>query len=563
MSDNRLHRFDCDTAGMARPQQFTWPFHYVPHRLSVLAAEQVMRQVSTHHEWLNDLNAGKMLGVLVVSDSTGELGFLAAFSGILAGSNDLPYFVPPIYDLLDPDGEFKRGEREITALSHRIKALEKSPQLKQLQGEKDALITRQEKEADDFRQHCEAARERRHILRATTQLTAQDETRLIHESQFHKAELKRIRKRHAAEREAIEAKIARLTAPIEALHSQRKAMSVALQKRLFELYVVTNARSEQRPVGQIFEEYATLTGRPHLAMPPGGTGECCAPKLLQYAYDQALKPVCMAEFWWGASPTGEVRHHGHYYPACRSKCLPLLTFMLQGLDVESNPLARSSEQDITEIYDDQWITIVNKPAGMLSEPGKLLSDSALTRYKARHPEASGPVLVHRLDQETSGLLVFAKDKDTHKELQRQFAQREVHKKYVALLDGIVPGSNGVIDLPLRQNAADRPRQVVDFEKGKSAITAYEVLRHTPHGNTWVLLTPLTGRTHQLRVHASHPQGLGIPIVGDTLYGQAHERLMLHATSITFVHPVTGKQLTFNSPFDTIRIESTDKSQSSK
>lgn len=552
MEEQRLHRFDVEIAGIDVPQRFTWPFHYVPHRLCVLAAGQLQHYVTNDLSLSSALKEGKMLGVLVVKDDGSGLGFLAAFSGNVAGSNKHPYFVPPIYDLCDPDGEFKRGESEITALNHHINTLEDSPQLRQLQCEREDLICRQEKEIEDFKKDSEAARAKRHALRLTGALTPDDEIRLIHESQFRKAELKRIRERHAAEREVIEAQIAKLTARIDALRNRRKAMSEALQRRLFELYIVRNAKGEQKQVGQIFNEYAMLTERPHLAVPPGGTGECCAPKLLQYAYTHSLKPVCMAEFWWGESPAGEVRHHGHFYPACRSKCLPILSFMLQGLDVEPNALAVSTCDDIEEIYDDEWLTVISKPEGMLSEPGKLLSDSALTRYKARHREASGPVLVHRLDQETSGLLVFAKDKATHKELQRQFAEREVHKQYIALLDGIVENKGGTIHLPLRQNAADRPRQMVDFENGKSAVTSYQVLRYTPDGKTWVIFTPLTGRTHQLRLHASHHMGLNCPIVGDTLYGKAASRLMLHATSISFIHPVSGEQLTFTSPFPTIK-----------
>lgn len=551
MTDECVHRYDEDITTHDVPKQFTCPFHYVPHDLSVMAARQLQQYVASRADWADELAGGKMFGVLVVKDQCDELGFLAAFSGNLAGSNRHAYFVPPIYDLLDPDGEFRRGERSIVDITKRIENLELSAELKWLNDRREAIKVEQTAEFESLKSEYEESREKRHALRATSLLSEDDIEALIHESQFQKAELKRLRKRHLEQLLEIDSKLAELQGEINELRNERKAMSEALQQRLFELYVVQNAHGEKRSVGSIFKEYAHSTGRPHLAVPPGGTGECCAPKLLQYAYANALKPVCMAEFWWGASPVGEVRHHGHYYPACRSKCLPLLSFMLQGLDVETNLLAVSTYEDIDELYDDEWLTVINKPAGMLSEPGKLLSDSALTRFKARHPEATGPVLVHRLDQETSGLLVFAKDKDTHKELQRQFAKREVHKKYIALLDGIIEKKGGIIDVPLRQNAADRPRQMVDFAKGKSAITMYEVLRQTRDCKTWVMFTPLTGRTHQLRVHASHPQGLGVPIVGDMLYGTAAERLMLHATSISFVHPATGEQLTFTSPFPQI------------
>ncbi|MBR1803631.1 MAG: RNA pseudouridine synthase [Muribaculaceae bacterium] len=531
---------------IGRPRLFTWPFHYVPHPLCVEATRQVQRYVASQTDWAAELRQGKMLGVLVVEDNRNELGFLAAFSGNLAGTNRHDYFVPPIYDLLDPQGEFKRGEREITAINHRIAQLEQAPELIALKRERDDCATRQLQEQEQFKQQMEQARQRRHALRDSSTLTDREQQSLVRESQFMKAELKRLRHRQAGELSALDALLAAMTEEITGLREQRKQMSERLQQRLFDLYVVLNGHGERQTLTQVFADFARSEGKSRYAVPPGGAGECCAPKLLQYAYSHALHPVCMAEFWWGDSPVGEVRHHGHYYPACRSKCLPILTFMLQGLKVEPNPLAERASIDIKEIYDDQWLTVVEKPAGMLSEPGKLLSDSALHRFKARHPEASGPILVHRLDQETSGLLVFAKDKTTHKELQRQFAEREVRKQYVALLDGVVKTDGGNIDLPLLPNVDDRPRQVVDFELGKKAFTMYSVMERTADGKTWVIFTPLTGRTHQLRVHASHPLGLGCPIVGDMLYGTAAQRLMLHAASLSFVHPVSGQRLHFRS-----------------
>lgn len=488
-----------------------------------------------------------MLGVLVVEDAQGERGFLAAFSGLLGGTNNDPYFVPPVYDLLDPDGVFKRGEREITELNHRITALEQAPDYKQAHAEREQCRSRQEAEVEQYKQQMEQARARRHALREQGGLDAQQERALILESQHQSAELKRLRKRHETELHKHDERVAAFERVIEQLKDDRRRRSEDLQQRLFDLYVVLNGRGEQQTLTQVFADFARREGQPHRAIPPGGAGECCAPKLLQYAFVHHYRPLCMAEFWWGASPVGEVRHHGHFYPACRSKCFPILTFMLQGLDVEHNHLADVCSEPLEEIYDDEWLTVVCKPEGMLSEPGKLLNDSALSRYLARHPEATGPVLVHRLDQETSGLLVFAKDKATHKELQRQFAEREVRKEYVALLEGVVERDHGVIDLPLRPNADDRPRQVVDHERGKPAVTAYRVLERRPAGRTLVLFMPRTGRTHQLRVHASHVGGLGCPIVGDMLYGQAARRLMLHAASLTFTHPATGEQLTFKSP----------------
>ena len=547
MNDEKLHRFDEDVAAIERPRQFTWPFHYVPHPLSVAAAEQVKRYVASRVDWIAELRQGKMLGVLVVEDGSGEPGFLAAFSGNLAGSNRHDFFVPPIYDLLDEQGEFRRGEREITAINHRIDVLQQAPGLQALIKERDECAAQQRHELDQFKLQAEQARQRRHSLRESSVLTPAEQQALVRESQYMKAEMKRLRRRQADVLVVLDERLASATEEITQLRVQRKRLSEQLQQRLFDLYVVQNARGERQTLSQIFADYARRENKPRYAVPPGGAGECCAPKLLQYAFERRLRPVCMAEFWWGESPAGEVRHHGHYYPACRSKCLPILSFMLQGLDVESNVLADECTAQLVEVYDDAWLTVVDKPAGMLSEPGKLLSDSAMTRFVAFHPEAAGPMLVHRLDQETSGLLVFAKDKTTHKELQRQFAEREVRKEYVAQLAGIVNRDGGIIDLPLRPNAEDRPRQVVDVEHGKRAVTHFAVMaRNHEEGITRVLFMPLTGRTHQLRVHASHPQGLGCPIVGDMLYGTASRRLMLHASSLSFVHPATGRQMRFRS-----------------
>ena len=318
-------------------------------------------------------------------------------------------------------------------------------------------------------------------------------------------------------------------------------MSEALQERIFRLFVVSNARGERRDLVEVFKPLGTL--------PPAGAGECCAPRLLNYAYNNGLRPVCMAEFWWGASPVGEVRHHGHFYPACRSKCKPILDFMLQGLDVEDNTLGQPLDDTALDVvYDDQWLTVLNKPSGMLTMPGKLLEDSLLTRFQVAHPEAVGPIVVHRLDQETSGLVVFAKDKATHKSLQQQFENHTIKKRYIALLEGIVTHDEGVIDLPLLPDVDDRPRQRVDEESGKPAVTRYRVLERSD-GRTRIAFEPLTGRTHQLRVHASHPLGLNCPIVGDRLYGTAATRLMLHAEHIPFTHPATGQPITLDCPPD--------------
>ena len=535
----KFHPLDVDTAAMELPRRFTCPFCYEPHPLALMAAKRVQQYVASRDDWADELSAGKMLGVLVVRSEDSQLGYLAAFSGNLAGSVRHDFFVPPVYDLLDPQGEFKQGEAQITAINHELERMEQSPELADIRRRESLARQEQADEIGDFKALMARHKLERDERRQRGNLTPEDQEALLNQSRYEKAELKRIRQRHEAKISGIVEEMDVFCRNMAAMRARRKAMSEALQEKIFRLFVVSNARGERRDLVEVFKPLGTL--------PPAGAGECCAPRLLNYAYANHLLPVCMAEFWWGASPVGEVRHHGHFYPACRSKCKPILDFMLQGLDVEDNPLEQPmGDAGLDIIYDDQWLTVVNKPSGMLTVPGKALEDSLLTRYKAAHPEATGPIVVHRLDQETSGLVLFAKDKASHKALQQQFENHTISKRYIALLDGVVQQDEGVIDLPIRPDVDDRPRQRVDHEHGKPAVTRYRVLeRRGPV--TRIELEPLTGRTHQLRVHASHPLGLNSPIVGDRLYGTASSRLMLHAQSITFTHPATGRELSVETP----------------
>ena len=538
---SKFHLLGNDAALLELPRQFTCPFCYEPHPLALMAVEQVQRYVASRADWSDEMGAGKMLGVLVVQDGEGRLGYLAAFSGNLAGKVHHDYFVPPVYDLLEPQGEFKQGEAQITAINHEVQRLETSPELASLLQRMTDAVRKKADEIDNFKALMALHKRERDERRHAADLTPDEQEALLNQSRFEKAELKRIRQRLDEALTEISDEMAEFQRRIDLLKARRKTMSEALQERIFRLFVVTNAHGEQRDLVEVFKPLGTL--------PPAGAGECCAPRLLNYAFNHSLRPVCMAEFWWGASPVGEVRHHGHFYPACRSKCKPILDFMLQGLDVEDNMLGQPMDDtSLDVVYDDQWLTVLNKPSGMLTVPGKLLEDSLLTRYQDAHPEAHGPMVVHRLDQETSGLVIFAKDKATHKALQQQFENHTIKKCYIALLEGIVPQDEGVIDLPLRPDVDDRPRQRVDAEWGKPAVTRYHVLERND-GVTRVALEPMTGRTHQLRVHASHPMGLNCPIVGDRLYGKAGRRLMLHAQTITFVHPATNKTMTLDSPAD--------------
>ena len=531
----KFHLFGSEVAAIELPRQFTCPFCYEPHPLALLAVEQVQHYVASRTDWADELDAGKMLGVLVVQDDGNRLGYLAAFSGNLAGKVSHDFFVPPVYDLLDPQGEFKQGESQISAINHEVELLEQSPEWEAVRRREADAMQKMADEIGDFKTLMTRHKQERDKRRNAGILTTEEEESLLNQSRFEKAELKRIRMRHEAELQKISYEKDSFIRRVAELKSRRKAMSEALQERIFRLFVVSNANGEHRDLVEVFRPLGTL--------PPAGAGECCAPRLLNYAYNNGLRPLCMAEFWWGKSPMGEVRHHGHFYPACRSKCKPILEFMLQGLDVEENPLGQPMEEiDLDVVYDDQWLTVINKPSGMLTVPGKLQEDSLLTRYQAAHPEAHGPIVIHRLDQETSGLVIFAKDKTTHKMLQQQFENHTIHKRYIALLEGQVSQDDGVIELPLLPDIDDRPRQRVDQVLGKPAVTRYSVLSRAD-GVTRVEMEPFTGRTHQLRVHASHPQGLNCPIVGDRLYGKASTRLMLHAQSITFIHPATGEPMT--------------------
>ena len=323
-----------------------------------------------------------------------------------------------------------------------------------------------------------------------------------------------------------------------------KQMSQDLQLWLFRQYRMLNARGQERDLVEIWQDYHPSPRiRNKYPLPPGGTGDCCAPKLLQYAYQHGLKPVCMAEFWWGPSPKGEVRHHGEFYPACRGKCKPVLTWMLQGLDVDPDPeKARLPRLHVEIVYEDEALAVVNKPAGMLSVPGRRERYSVAVWAQRRW---EGAILVHRLDMWTSGLLLVAKTMEVYHHLQRQFEEHTVKKKYLALVEGVPAAEHGVIDLPLSSDPINHPRQVVDYEHGKRAITEYRVL--TRGDVSLLALWPHTGRTHQLRMHCAHPDGLGCPIVGDELYGHKSDRLYLQAQAIAFAHPVTGKRMHFELP----------------
>ena len=533
--ESKFHTFAQPIQSIPLPERFTYPFHYTPHPLCVIAAEETQAYLKERTEWREELQTGKMFGVLVVRTPAGEVGYLAAFSGNLAGKNVHPFFVPPIYDLLQPDGFFRQEEEQINEINARIRILQTSPALEDARSRLQSTIEYCDFVLQAAKDLMKKRKEERDRLRQFP-LTEEETALLIQESQHMKAAHKLTKKSLRSILEEDQAKVDRLEQEIEQLKQERKRRSAALQRKLFEQFRILNARGEVKDLCELFAPTSQGT-------PPAGAGECAAPKLLQYAYQHQLEPIAMAEFWWGDSPKTEIRHHGYYYPACKGKCEPILHHMLQGLRVDENPLLADSHREtkLDILYEDDYLLVINKPEGMLSVPGKGDADSVYQRLSILYPEATGPIIVHRLDMATSGLLLAAKTKEAHQNLQAQFKNRTIQKRYIALLEGEVPQDEGEIRLPLCPDPLDRPRQIVSEEFGKPALTHYRVLERTS-GKTLIAFYPQTGRTHQLRVHAAHPQGLHCPILGDKLYGRKAERLYLHAEYLAFTHPITSERI---------------------
>ena len=532
MTDTKLHRFQHATASIPMPDKFTYPFHYVPHPLCILAAQEVQTYLRRQTRWQEELQQGKMFGVLVVRTPDGTIGYLAAFSGNLAHSNVHDYFVPPVYDLLRPDGFFKQEEEQISAINRRIETLTCSAAYMQALKAYQEDKTKAHHALLKAKEELQSAKAQRDEQRKMDLTEAQREA-LVRESQFQKAEYKRLEKRWKCELSERESTLKNFESEISRLKQERKTRSATLQRKLFHQFRMRNALGDEKDLCELFAHTPQQ-------VPPAGAGECAAPKLLQYAYLHQLHPLAMAEFWWGNSPITEIRKQGNFYPACKGKCAPILAFMLQGLEVEENPLIKDKHAEWSPeiIYKDADLLVVNKPAGMLSVPGKEPGHSLIDRIQALYPDSQEWMAVHRLDMATSGLLLLAKNKAVYQHLQAQFKNKIVQKRYVAWLDGIVSSTNGMISLPLSPDWMNRPRQMVNHTEGKPAQTRYEVLSRTDT-RTRIAFYPLTGRTHQLRVHAASAEGLSTPIVGDELYGTPSDRLYLHAESLDFIHPRTG------------------------
>lgn len=526
-----------------RPKQFTFPFSYVAHTWVKQASEdlQVYLENQTDFDYKfgwNDESVGKMFGVLIVENQNGELGYLSAFSGRINDTMHLNGFVPPVFDILNPNGFFKKGEAELNQINQKVTELENSEEYKDLVGKLKSEKLNYENGLKALKEKHKTAKKKRQEQRKALgeSLNSEQKELLIeleNESKLHHFELKDFKRLGKEKINLLEQNLIELKEEINQLKTERKEKSAELQAQIHQNFSFLNALGENKNLLDVFTPYDVI--------PPAGAGECAAPKLLQYAYANGFKPIAMGEFWWGKSPSGIIRKEKQFYPACKSKCKPILEFMLQGLDVEDNPITKNiNDFELETIYEDDYLLVVNKPAGVLSVPGKKIKESLQTKIQQKYPDKE-ITLVHRLDMATSGLVLVAKSLYVYKKLQEQFTNRTVKKTYTAILDGVPEQDSGKIELPLRVDLDNRPMQMVCYKYGKNAITYYKVI-DKKDGKSRVLFYPYTGRTHQLRVHSAHKDGLNVAMVGDVLYGTPKDRLYLHATELIFEHPISGEEI---------------------
>ena len=540
--------FQIDVTSIKLPTKFTFPFYYDPHPLSLIAAEELQNHIESQTEWTHDFgdpndkesySIGKMFGVLVVRNGDGQLGYLSAFSGKLADANHHDRFVPPVFDMLQEGNFFLEGMKDLNKIQAEVKTLES------IEGYEEAKTIRKDdyqkgqSEIKALKEQIKKDKAARKEKRQEAQSSMNDEAyaklvdQLAGESQQSRIHLKNTVKYWNEKNEVNDKNLEKYTSKIKEAKERRAAHSAGLQQQLFDSYRFLNAKSEIKTLNDIFSK------KP----PTAGAGECAAPKLLQYAYQHNLTPICMAEFWWGKPPKSAIRKHGQFYPACRGKCEPILGHMLQGLDVDDNPLLINpgANKQIKILFEDDYILAINKPPDLLSVPGVIIKDSVSDRIEKMYKDQPGPFVVHRLDMSTSGVMLFSKTRAANRGLQKQFMDRTIKKRYVAQLEGYLTQDSGTINLPMRLDLDDRPKQVVDYEQGKPATTHYEVIEKK-NNTTKVYFYPVTGRTHQLRVHAAHPDGLNHPIVGDDFYGKKGDRLLLHAERIEFLHPIHKNEM---------------------
>ena len=541
------------------------PLDYEPHPLCIQACREVQEMLARREDWQEEIARGKMFGVLIVENvktdtDVPKWGYLAAYSGQIGGRSDWEDFVPAVFDYLQPDGYFKTHEAEISHINQSISHLEKDERMKEARTLIRQLQEERKRTIAAYQEKMKEAKAKRDSRREAGNLSEAEEAEMIRESQFMKAELRRLKK-SLSEKTALETEFEDYQENILRLKQLRKQLSDALQQWLFSQFRMLNQEGESKDLLEIFRDEA-LKEYPQAAIatsriaalkmvPPAGSGECCEPKLLQYAYQHGYKPLQMAMFWWGESPKEEIRHHLQFYPACNGKCKPILHWMLPASTFEPEAINLSIYDKVETLYEDREIAVIHKPEGLLSVPGKdAAQPSVYALMRRKYPEATGPLIVHRLDMATSGVLLIAKTEFAYHRLQQAFLNHQIQKKYVAIISGKEIPEKGIISLPLLPDYLNRPRQIVNHEQGKEAITEYEILERIDGSHFRIALYPKTGRTHQLRVHCAHQEGLNAPILGDPLYGnEKATRLHLHAEEITFEHPLTGKKITIKRKAD--------------
>lgn len=552
-------------SGIDFPERMNNPLDYQPHPLCIAVCKELQTYLSEREDWREEIDKGKMFGVLIVENAqpasdAPEIGYLAAYSGQIGGRSDWDDFVPAVFDYLQPDGYFKTHEAEISGINQSIRKLEANTHMKEAKGLILQLQEERKHTIAAYQEKIKKAKAKRDARREAGSLNPEEEAEMVKESQFMKAELRRLKK-SLSEKTSLETEYEAYQADILSLKQLRKTLSDALQQWLFSQFRMQNHEGESKDLLEIFKD-AALRDYPQATIatsriaalkmvPPAGSGECCEPKLLQYAYSLGYKPLQMAMFWWGESPKEEIRHHLHFYPACNGKCKPILQWMLPASTFEPAAVDLSLYNKVETLYEDREIAVIHKPEGLLSVPGKdAAQPSVYALMRSKYPEATGPLIVHRLDMSTSGVMMIAKTEFAYHRLQKAFLNHQIQKKYVAIISGKVIPEKGIISLPLMPDYLDRPRQIVDHELGKEAITEYEVLEPVDDSHLRIALYPKTGRTHQLRVHCAHQEGLNAPILGDPLYGnEKAARLHLHAEEITFEHPLTGKKMTITRKAD--------------
>jgi tRNA pseudouridine32 synthase/23S rRNA pseudouridine746 synthase len=544
-----IHLFDNPEDLVYNSLELNNPFDINPPEIAVKAASKLKKYLNEQNEWehsfgLNspqDLQAtGKMFGVLVVQVNKGQIGYLQAFSGKVAGQVHLPGFVPPVFDMLKHDGFFRMGELELIKMTNEIEFMEMNPILLELQDASKKIRQQAEEAIKAARLRFSEAKE----LRAQKRSESEDvriHRILGNESSNNQKEYKQIVGSWKSKILEIDTLLEKELMEINILKEKRRNKSASIQNKLFESYNFYNQFLDKHNLLDLFRNRTP-------PIPPAGAGDCAAPKLFQFAFEHNLKPLAIAEFWWGKSPVNEIRQHGAFYPACKGKCEPILSHMLNGISYPERKIFKSiGEEPLLEIvFEDASILVINKPSRLLSVPGKGKLESVYSILVKKYKAIEGPVIVHRLDMDTSGLMVIAKTLKAYHAIQEQFIQKTIKKRYVAILEGELNMKSGEINLPLRVDHYDRPRQLVCFERGKPSMTAWETVS-VLNGRTRVNLFPHTGRTHQLRVHCAHEQGLGLSIVGDILYGKAAERLHLHAEEISFLSPENGMMMNFCAP----------------